>query len=715
MPLVKYGGHEEPGFELVQDEQLIVVRTRSQRSLRSGSTVAEPIEEELDGCELIGQFPEAGVEIYRGHADESVSDMDARKESLRRHPDVRFAGGVLVDTRAGEPVLYTENLFIKFRDNVEPDVCEGMIRDAGWMIKEKLGFSVNSYFVQATEGTGQRVFDMALEMLAKEEVEYCHPELIHPRESKLFFPQQWHLAPAVVAGIAINNHAHVDSAHELSMGEGVTIAVIDDGVDLEHPEFNREGKIVAPWNAFSGSSEARPQRPSDNHGTACAGVACAEGVDGAAGVAPRARLMPIRLVANLGSIAEAKAFQWAADHGADVISCSWGPPDGRWYNPDDPRHLSVYPLPASTRAAIDYAVETGRAGRGCVILFAAGNGNETVENDGYASYDKVLAVAACNDQGKRSAYSDFGASIWCSFPSSDFEFPLANHPPPLTSGIWTTDRTGASGYNPGGTLYGDLAGNYANDFGGTSSSCPGVAGVVALMLSVNPELTWIEVRDRLRDACDQIDTAGGNYQNGHSVWYGYGRINARRAVELARPVARQRLEIARSFFAPIADRSSTEVSLDVSESAVLSDLDVVLKIEHSHIADLVVQLIPPGAAQRPVNLHLREGGGQRNLERTYRASMHSGLNRLLGINCQGTWTLHVEDQAIRDTGVIQLFGLNLTLSNVKPAAVDRPMAERQAGRRAVDSSVPEKKKKTGKQKQKGAKKKGVKRRQRKSN
>ena len=57
-----------------------------------------------------------------------------------------------------------------------------------------------------------------------------------------------------------------------------------------------------------------------------------------------------------------------------------------------------------------------------MVFFAAGNGNESVDNDGYASYDRVLAVAACNDRGERSVYSDFGEAVWCAFPSSDLAF-----------------------------------------------------------------------------------------------------------------------------------------------------------------------------------------------------------------------------------------------------------------------------------------------------
>ena len=94
-------------------------------------------------------------------------------------------------------------------------------------------------------------------------------------------------------------------------------------------------------------------------------------------------------------------------------------------------HNQVVLLPDSTRLAIDYAI---RNGKGCVTLFAAGNGNESVDN---ASYEKVIAVAACNNRGARAAYSDYSKAIWCAFPSS-------NGYPSLTPGILTTDRSGAS-------------------------------------------------------------------------------------------------------------------------------------------------------------------------------------------------------------------------------------------------------------------------------
>jgi subtilisin family serine protease len=139
----------------------------------------------------------------------------------------------------------------------------------------------------------------------------------------------------------------------------------------------------------------------------------------------------------------------------------------------------------------------------------------------------VIAVAACNDSGTRSAYSDMGDAIWCAFPSNDGE-------PALTPGIWTTDRTGHAGYNPGSLSQGDASGNYTNSFGGTSSACPGMAGVAALMLSANPDLTAAEVKAIVREGCDRIDDVPGEYDaDGHSAKYGYGRVNAAAVVQAA--------------------------------------------------------------------------------------------------------------------------------------------------------------------------------------
>lgn len=532
MPQFRFGRKDEPATDLKQTDDFIAVRTH-RPIVRRNTPVPGPLERALPDNRLVLSFPEVNVGVYR-IPEGTAAAVSAAKARFRAMPDVRFAGRVLVD-EANEPVVYTENLFIKFVDDLPEAECLAIIAEAGLTVKRTADYAKNAWFA-AADGAGQRVFDIANALLERDDVEFCHPEIIRRRAMKSLFPEQWHLDDALIGGVPVSAHANVAAALTLATGQGITIAVIDDGVDIDHPEFS--GKVVAPRDATFKSADPRPKdmHPlfTDDHGTACAGVACAAGKQGASGVAPQAELMPIRLASALGSADEADAFKWASDHGADVISCSWGPPDGDWEDPSDPRHTQAWPIPASTRLAIDHAVTEGRNGLGCVILFAAGNGNENVQFDGYASYPKVIAVAACNDRGVRSCYSDFGKAVWCSFPSNDFEDTPSGRPEPLTPGIWTTDRVGLAGYNGGNVVAGDDQGDYTNAFGGTSSACPGAAGVVALVLSANPNLTRLKVRQILRNCADRIDETNGNYNaQGRSAFYGWGRLNAERAVQLA--------------------------------------------------------------------------------------------------------------------------------------------------------------------------------------
>lgn len=528
---VKFGGKKGKKGQTLQLEEspdLLVVRTKNNRQIEDASLSRES-REIIEETEEVASFPEAGVSVRRVTAeDDPVAKRDEARAALKQDENIRFAGRVFRDAESGNVVLYTENFFVKFLDNVPPETCQAILAKYQLTVKSQLPFAPNAYFVEAPEGTGTKVFDIAEQLLAEKEVEYCHPELVQERRFKGVHALQWHLVQTSINGQVVNQHVNIEGAWRHTRGKGITIAIIDDGLDISHPEF--VGRIVHPYDATLNSSDPSPKLPDDNHGTACAGVACASGLpNGASGTAPEANLMPIRLRSGLGSMAEANAFVWAADHGADVISCSWGPSDGDWWNPMDPLHNRVTPLPDSTRLAMEYALTKGRNGKGCIILFAAGNGNESADNDGYVSFPPVITVGACNDTGKRCVYSDFGKALWVCFPSADYGWRAFQHPAPISEGLRTTDRTGASGYSPD---------NYVNSFGGTSAACPGMAGVVALMLAVNPQLTPAEVKDIIRRSCVRIDEAGGEYDaKGHSIYYGYGRIHAALAVENARKAA----------------------------------------------------------------------------------------------------------------------------------------------------------------------------------
>jgi subtilisin family serine protease len=518
----RYGGKKGQRYALQASENTIVIRSETDQ-LPIETTLSAKGRRALENLTPLVDMPDVGVQVFA--AAKSAAAKQARTV-LKREPKVRFAGRALRDPRTKAPVVYTENAFVKFHADVAEGRRQALLKKYKLFVKREVAYAPAAYFVGAAEGTGMEIFALTSGLLDEKEVELCHPELVRKRALKGAFPQQWHLKQTTIGGKSINAHANVEAAWAVAKGAGITIAVIDDGFDLFHDEFKSAGKIVAPRDVTRKTNHPLPGQR-DRHGQACAGVACAEGIKGASGVAPKARLMPIRLMSALGSQNEADAFHWAADNGADIISCSWGPEDGDPWDASDPLHKQVVPLPDSTRLAIRHALQNGRGGKGCVILFAAGNGNESVDNDGYAANPDVIAVAACNDQSKRSAYSDKGRALWCSFPSSAGV-------PSLTPGIWTTDLSGLPGYNDGNVKKGDVAGNFTNSFGGTSSATPGAAGVAALVLSKNPNLRADQVRDILKRCCDRIDKTGGAYDSkGHSKKYGFGRLNAKRAVDLA--------------------------------------------------------------------------------------------------------------------------------------------------------------------------------------
>ena len=541
---VTYGGLGGRTFTFEESPGMLAVRAPRRRT-RVPTTAARALQRLLRSFEAVLHIDQLGVSVYRALASDPAKARDLRdrlRAVFRRDEDVRYAGRVLQDPRAGLPVVYTEHLFVQFEGDAKQKHCVACLAEAGLEIRRRVDYAENAWYVRAEAGIGQDVFGLAQDLLRRHAVRLCHPEVLRPGRRRRAWPAQWHLHKTKVGGRTVDAHARVVEAWKHTRGKGVTIAVIDDGVDTDHPEFAGRGKVVHPRDVSRGLDSALPQRWNDDHGTACAGVACANGTRGAAGVAPGARLLPIRFEADvLGAQSEADAFAWAARQGADVISCSWGPADGAWWDPDDPLHRQVVGLPDATRLAIDYAVSKGRGGKGCVITWAAGNGAESVDLDGYASYEKVLAVAACNDRGRRSRYSDRGKALLCAFPSND-----VRDAQPLTPGITTTDRRGNLGYNPtddpraGDVEPPDRA--YTSSFGGTSSACPGVAGVAALVLAIDPELRWHEVRDLLRRSCDRIDPKHAAYDaQGHSLEVGHGRLNARKAVEKARAgLARRR-------------------------------------------------------------------------------------------------------------------------------------------------------------------------------
>jgi len=282
-----------------------------------------------------------------------------------------------------------------------------------------------------------------------------------------------------------------DQAWDLQTGSAsLVLSIIDTGVDTGHPEFS--GRIVAGYDFVNGDSD-----PTDDngHGTCCAGIALGAGnnAQGIAGVAWGIKLMPVKVLNASGSgtyANVANGVNWAADHGAKILSMSLGGSAS-----------------STLETAINYAY-----GKGCAIFCASGNGNSSSLSypAAYANAIGVGALSPCNE--RKSPSSCDGENWWGSNYGTGLDF--------LAPGvrIHTADIRGSGGFGTG---------DYISDFNGTSSATPHAAGIGALVWSQNPALTNAQLWSILQQNCDDIGATGYDTQTG------YGRMNAYRAVQNA--------------------------------------------------------------------------------------------------------------------------------------------------------------------------------------
>ena len=292
-------------------------------------------------------------------------------------------------------------------------------------------------------------------------------------------------------------------------GRGVTIAIVDDGLEWAHPEIAPNYAREHSHNYNDGDdADPQPRGPGDRHGTSAAGVAAAAGGNGhcGRGVAPEAKVAGIRVISGpVSDMVEAQALAHHAASGVDIVSCSWGPLDsGRGM---------VEPGRLVKRTLALYSGELrGRSGRGTVYLWAAGNGREAYDScafDGYASSRFVMAIGALNRYGKRAWYSEGCAALFAVAPSSGAQ-----------AGIITADLTGVAGYERT---------ECTSNFGGTSAAAPLAAGIVALMLQKRPELTSRDIMHVVARGATPVNRGDGSWhRNGrgyaHSEAYGFGLL-----------------------------------------------------------------------------------------------------------------------------------------------------------------------------------------------
>ena len=458
--------------------------------------------------------------------------------------------------KAAENTRYyiTEYVVVKFHPNQSKSTIERVLAHVGARLVKEYRDAENTYLLQVTDAAGKNPIKVANTLAEMREVAYAEPNLIDRfqvfhQPSDTYYPRQWHLDSWTGPELDAEADVSAPTAWDVTRGSrSIVVAVIDDGFDLSHPDFTGSGKVVFPKDYVDGDANPFPESShGDYHGTPCAGVAIAEENNrGVVGIAPGCAFMPVRFPLTADDDLMWEIFDYVGRR-ADVISCSWGPPP-------------VYaPLGQLMKDKLDNLAATGGPRKkGCSIFFAAGNYNAPLKDtvnpngvtwrhptygtvttrgpivNGYATHPGVVAVAASTSLNRKAAYSNWGEEISVCAPSSNFHPLNPNEYVPGRS-IWTTDN---EQFGADFTMWS----RYTGRFGGTSSATPLAAGVAAMVLSVNPELDHGAVRQILEETADKIvdeqpdpvlGRRGGTYDNGHSEWFGYGKINAARAVTRA--------------------------------------------------------------------------------------------------------------------------------------------------------------------------------------
>jgi len=324
------------------------------------------------------------------------------------------------------------------------------------------------------------------------------------------FDQQWSLQNGRLQPWLPDADVDAPGAWTTTRGSaGIVIAVIDDGVDVFHPDLaSRLVEGIDTTDEAPPAGVAGNAKCGDGHGTACAGIIAAvqDNGTGVTGVAPHCSVMPVRIARDdfwTTNAWAASGIQLAWQSGADVLSNSWGG--------GSPSGL--------ISSAIAGARNLGRGGLGCPVLFSSGNQDHPVVSYP-ARFPYAIAVGATSpcDERKSPASCD-GESWWGANYGLDLDL--------VAPGVLipTTDIGGSCGY---------VAGDFTTTFNGTSSACPLAAGVAGLVLSANPFLNASGVRWVLEHSADDLGAPGWDAETG------WGRINARRAVSfvttLARPI-----------------------------------------------------------------------------------------------------------------------------------------------------------------------------------
>lgn len=428
------------------------------------------------------------------------------------------------------------------------------------------------------------------------------------------YPSQWHLKNTQITIADINV---VPVWNMGLLGTGITTGILEGGFQTNHTE------IAANYNATASQSGGS----NTTHGTSCAGLVAAVANNGkcGAGVAYAGKVS--KLIYGTSSTT-ATAFGYRNDLNF-IKSNSWGPADNG----------QITYLSSVERSAIDNAVATGRGNKGTIFTWAAGNGGtaDRCDYDPYASNRKVVPIGAIGDQDVRSSFNETGSSMLVVAHSSGNSRAIYT--------ITTQNRCTSS-------------------FGGTSAACPIGAGVVALMLQANPNLTWRDVQHVLVNSARKCDPGNALWTvnaAGHDINYnyGFGAIDAHAAVLMAQgwsnvPAETMVTSGVVAVNTAIPDNNPTGVTrtVNIGSNIQLETVELILNVTTTYVGDLQIRLTAPSGTQSLLAA-TRADPTDNYVNYVFTSRRHWDESSA------GTWTVHIADQAASDLATWTNFELKL--------------------------------------------------------
>jgi hypothetical protein len=441
--------------------------------------------------------------LYWGFVNRSID-----KEKIKSSDIIYAAPSFMVN---GKEVSLSHYFYVKLKHETDFKLLEDLAKQTKVEIVGNDSFMPLWYILSCDKNSKGNALEMANFFYETGHFSSAQPDLMEDLNISCtndpLFNQQWHLNNTGQANGIIGNDIRICQAWNITMGcANVVVAVLDHGLEFNHPDFNNISPI-----SFDSETGTVPSVVRGEHGVAVAGVigASANNNLGVAGVAPSVQLMSISnsLAATpFSRLNRAAGINFAWQNGAAVINNSW---------------MSAV-IHQEIDDAIQNATTLGRNGLGTIVVFASGN-----ENSSFISYPsnnpRVISVGAIGRTASRASFSNYGTGLDVVAPGVS---------------ISTTDRQGAFGYNTTAGIGGDYT-----IINGTSFAAPQVAGIAALILSINPNLTLQQVRNIIESTTDKVGgvtyTLGAGEQTG-LTWnnqMGYGRVNALRALQAVYPIS----------------------------------------------------------------------------------------------------------------------------------------------------------------------------------